>query len=249
MTEDEWQGCGSVHNMLRALRARSSRWRWSTRLSRLFACACCRRAWHVLTEPAQRQAVEVAERAADKQAHPPELAFAHTAATPIQVGVVPPELRHGHGSRGGHGRREMLFRVEFSPQREMLCNPARRAATPTPWGEPSFAANDARALLYFRAGADAAKHEQRAQCALLRDLAGPAGGLPAVKGAWLFANDGAVPKLARAIYEERAFDRLPILADALEDAGCAAAAILGHCRQAGEHARGCWVVDLVRPVD
>jgi len=51
--------------------------------------------------------------------------------------------------------------------------------------------------------------------------------------------------LARGIAADLAFDRLPILADALEDAGCDNADILNHCRQPGEHVRGCWVVDLV----
>ena len=51
--------------------------------------------------------------------------------------------------------------------------------------------------------------------------------------------------LARSIYAERAFDRLPILADALEDAGCDAADLLAHCRGDGPHVRGCWAVDLV----
>ncbi|QEL18863.1 hypothetical protein [Limnoglobus roseus] len=51
--------------------------------------------------------------------------------------------------------------------------------------------------------------------------------------------------LAEAIYTDRAFDRLPILADALQDAGCENAAILGHCRGDGVHVRGCWVVDGV----
>ncbi len=51
--------------------------------------------------------------------------------------------------------------------------------------------------------------------------------------------------LAEAVYEERAFDRLPILADALEDAGCSDSAVLNHCRQPGVHVRGCWVVDLL----
>jgi hypothetical protein len=54
-----------------------------------------------------------------------------------------------------------------------------------------------------------------------------------------------VTALAKAIYGERAFDRLPILADALEEAGCTNAELLGHCRQPGVHVRGCWVVDLV----
>ena len=63
---------------------------------------------------------------------------------------------------------------------------------------------------------------------------------------WLAWNDGTVVKLAQAIYDDRAFDRLPILADALEDAGCQDADILGHCRQQGAvHVRGCWVVDLL----
>jgi hypothetical protein len=51
--------------------------------------------------------------------------------------------------------------------------------------------------------------------------------------------------LARSIYDERAFDPLPILADALRDAGCDNEAMLAHCPGAGPHARGCWVVDLV----
>ena len=58
-------------------------------------------------------------------------------------------------------------------------------------------------------------------------------------------NDGTVVKLANTIYDDRAFDRLPILADALQDAGCQDADILGHCRHADVHVRGCWVVDLL----
>jgi hypothetical protein len=54
-----------------------------------------------------------------------------------------------------------------------------------------------------------------------------------------------VVKLAESIYDERAFDRMPILADALEEAGCANADILAHCRQPGEHVRDCWAVDLL----
>jgi hypothetical protein len=51
--------------------------------------------------------------------------------------------------------------------------------------------------------------------------------------------------LASGIYADRAFDRLPILADALEEAGCDNADVLAHCRGPGPHVRGCWVVDLV----
>ena len=55
----------------------------------------------------------------------------------------------------------------------------------------------------------------------------------------------AVLELARGIYQERAFDRMPDLADALENAGCTNADILEHCRGPGPHVRGCWVVDLI----
>ena len=59
---------------------------------------------------------------------------------------------------------------------------------------------------------------------------------------WLTATAVA---LAQAIYEDRAFDRMPILADALEEAGCDDADVLTHLRGDGPHARGCWAVDLV----
>ena len=60
--------------------------------------------------------------------------------------------------------------------------------------------------------------------------------------AWLTPN---VAALARKIYDDRAFDRLPGLADALEETGCTDADILAHCRGPGPHVRGCWVVDLL----
>src|SRR5262249_51106589 len=63
--------------------------------------------------------------------------------------------------------------------------------------------------------------------------------------AWLTWNDGTVHKLAQTVYDDRRFDLLPILADALEEAGCDNADILAHCRGPGPHVRGCWVVDLL----
>jgi hypothetical protein len=51
------------------------------------------------------------------------------------------------------------------------------------------------------------------------------------------------------MYEARDFSAMPILADALQDAGCDSDDILSHCRGDGPHVRGCWVVDLVRSVD
>lgn len=63
-----------------------------------------------------------------------------------------------------------------------------------------------------------------------------------VEAAWLTPQ---VVSLAQEVYDNRAFDRMAKLADALEEAGCANYDILAHCRQPGEHLRGCWVVDLV----
>ncbi|MCI0703344.1 MAG: hypothetical protein L0241_19875 [Planctomycetia bacterium] len=53
-------------------------------------------------------------------------------------------------------------------------------------------------------------------------------------------------QLARQMYESRDFSLMPILADALQDAGCDNEEVLNHCRDANTtHVRGCWVVDLV----
>jgi hypothetical protein len=79
------------------------------------------------------------------------------------------------------------------------------------------------------------------QITLLRDIFGNPFRPVALNPAWLTSD---VLALARGIYDERAFDRMPILADALQDAGCDNDDILNHSRELGEHVRGCWVVDL-----
>lgn len=66
-----------------------------------------------------------------------------------------------------------------------------------------------------------------------------------VEQSWLKWNDHTVVRLAQGMYQDCSFDRLPILADALEDAGCTDRDILIHCRQGGNHAKGCWVIDLL----
>jgi hypothetical protein len=66
-----------------------------------------------------------------------------------------------------------------------------------------------------------------------------------VDPSWLVWNHGTVLALARRIYDDRAFDTMPILGDALEDAGCTDMAILEHLRGPGPHARGCWALDLI----
>lgn len=84
------------------------------------------------------------------------------------------------------------------------------------------------------------RKERATQAALLRDISGDPFPPPAFDPAW---RTPEVVTLAEGIYAEKAFDRMPALADALEQAGCDNQVILGHCRGAGPHVRGCWVVD------
>ena len=58
-------------------------------------------------------------------------------------------------------------------------------------------------------------------------------------------QSSTVLDLARTIYDLRQFDTMPILGDALMDAGCDSDEIIQHCRAPGPHVRGCWVVDLL----
>lgn len=85
--------------------------------------------------------------------------------------------------------------------------------------------------------------ELHAQAALVRDIYGP---LPfqsiTLDPAWFTP---AVIQQAHALYEDRAFEQMPNLADALHAAGCQDPAILNHCRAAGPHVRGCFVLDLL----
>jgi hypothetical protein len=80
---------------------------------------------------------------------------------------------------------------------------------------------------------------------LVREIFGnPFHRRPRVDSERLAWHDGTVQQLARTIYEECAFDLMPVLADALQEAGCTDEAILDHCRGNTSHLRGCWVLDL-----
>jgi hypothetical protein len=68
---------------------------------------------------------------------------------------------------------------------------------------------------------------------------------PTIDPAWLRWNDETVPRIARSIYEDRRFGDMPVLHDALLDAGCDDQDILDHCQAPGPHAQGCWVLDLL----
>ncbi len=87
-----------------------------------------------------------------------------------------------------------------------------------------------------------ANNEPVDQATLLRCIFGNPFRPVSLVPAWLTST---VVARAEGIYADRDFERLPIFADAHEDAGCGHADILAHCRYDGPHARGCWVVDLV----
>jgi len=92
----------------------------------------------------------------------------------------------------------------------------------------------------------------RGQGDVLRDVFGNPFRHVFVDPQWLTMNDGAIPRLAEACYDDRELpagtlvaDRFTALAGALEEAGCEEVSILDHCRSSGMHVRGCWVIDLL----
>jgi hypothetical protein len=94
-------------------------------------------------------------------------------------------------------------------------------------------------------GRDVIPARQWLHCELLRDIFGNPFRPVAVDPSWLTWNHATVPAIARHIYDDRAFHDMPILADALQDAGCTNDDLLDHCRGPGPHVRGCWAVDLL----
>lgn len=86
------------------------------------------------------------------------------------------------------------------------------------------------------------KDRQEQLCCLLRDVFNNPFRPVTLDPRWLTVT---VTSLTQAIYTDRAFDRMPILADALEEASCTDPEILAHCRGPRPHVRGCWVVDLL----
>ena len=88
--------------------------------------------------------------------------------------------------------------------------------------------------------------QERYPIVLLHDIFGLLPFHPAALApAWLTWHDGLLVSMARQMYDSRDFGDMPVLADALEEAGCDDADILAHCRQPGPHVRGCWVADLL----
>lgn len=229
MTEAEWLTATDPTPMLVHIRD------WgSCRKHRLFGCECCRRIWHLLVDPRSREAVESAEHYADDQITQQQLSAAHVGA---DRAVGPPNRRNFVYARSSG--RMLAFRSFVS------CSAAKAVARPTNFLNKltrSIQQTTHYALLAefgdrYTFGPSRTQHSD-----LLRCIFGNPFQPTIIDPIW-FTSD--VYTLAEGIYQDRAFDRMPILADALQDGGCDNEDILNHCRQSGEHVRGCWVVDLL----
>jgi hypothetical protein len=189
----------------------------SARKLRLFAVACCRR----LPGLAERsvEALDVAERHAEGLVDRDALRWAYMKA----FGLVAAHEDNPGDERAYDAAQAVAWAVvaEGIGPREMAASAAYHAGRAVP-----------------------GLAERRAQAVLLADilLASPP---RTVLPAWLAWNGGTVENLARSIERERTFEHLPILADALEEAGCADPAILDHLRGPGPHSRGCHVLDAL----
>jgi hypothetical protein len=217
MTESEWLACADPQVMLEFMAEKGS-----DRKLRLFACACCRRIWSDIKDDRSRKAVEAAENFVD--------------------GLSTQADRESASSEAWAVVTEMAIRVEAHSATFAVAYAAARAIHRK---RDVFAFAWQQVLEAIGRQQDQSKSLQRepvAQAGLLRDTLGNPYRPVANDPAWLTST---VAALAQAIYKERAFDRMPILADALEDAGCTSADFLDHCRQDGEHVRGCWVVDVL----
>jgi hypothetical protein len=214
----------------------------SDRKRRLFAVACCRRFAHLLADPRSRTALDMAERFAEGHAGEQERLLAEGEAFEAHF-----QMRES--------RLDACAPVVWSRQAELLTHATALTLVLGRYYAEDAADYSRWSLAASSKGWLAEQDEELLQCRLLRDIAGPAFRPVRVDYTWRAYNDGAAYRLARWIHEQRDFASLPILGDALEEAGCADEAILAHCRkgwgleeqarQPIEHVCGCWVVDLV----
>ncbi len=220
MTEREWLECDDAEVMLEHMRGKAS-----DRKLRLLACASAARVCKWLPTKRLRDAIAVAERVADGLLTRSEFKQCRT------------------------GLQAHCFRPSWRFTSETAAHTIKQLLQPRAWNAAASVTDLATDTVVI-ATAPARKAAVRDKelgyhCSLLRDVFGnpfcPVS-MPRSIYAW---NDAALTRMANAIYDDRAFDQLALLADALEDAGCTDAAILGHCRGGGPHVRGCWVVDLL----
>jgi hypothetical protein len=219
MTEAEWLDGGYPQRMLDVFFGRGL-----DRKLRLFACACVRRVGEFVADRRCQIALEVAERFADGNATWEELQVAHHAAEDAT-------RRFGGAAHPAeHAARDAARDAAFAAAREAARLAALAVRTDDPDEEDVYATMVAA---------------ERDQCAILRDIMGNPFRPVALDPLWAHWNGDTVRRLAQAIDAGRRFEDLPVLADALEEAGCQEAALLAHCRGRAEHFRGCWVVDLL----
>lgn len=214
MTEAEWHTCRESSKMVEFIRLKTS-----DRKLRLFACACCRRIWDLLVDARSQAAVEFAELYADGGVNRVTLLEARDEARQAK------QLR-SHSDPVG-----LATSAAFDATRD-----TGRSAAENCLAEASRAVSEVDTN-------HCDETELQKQADLLRDIVGNPFHPVALDPLLLAWDSGLIPKLAHGVYDDRAFDRLPIIADALEEAGCTDADILSHLRSGGAHVRGCWVID------
>jgi hypothetical protein len=225
MTEAEWLNCTDPRPMLEFMRGKIS-----DRKFRLFAVAGLRSVWRLLTDPGCRTAVEIAERFADGQASLKEMVDGSQPLWDIVNTHPEGPLRKMSGAAGDVSRGPDRFRGDLAA-----------------WGPATVSAKhlDNSTLGHWEAWEIIRDEKLRDATDLLRHIIGNPFRPDTIDSFCLAWNDGTIVKMAQAIYVERWFSDMPILADGLEEAGCDSADILNHCRQPVEHFRGCWVLDLI----
>jgi hypothetical protein len=221
----------------------------SDRKLRLFACACCRQVWPLLTDPRSRRAVEVAERYAGGEATVAERQEA------VSGGMDVIDELHYNTPRGPRNPEEAAVMLAYNAGMRTPSNLVARAATrATQAGvPPAVQAAILREIMGnpFRPGGAVCKdfvtngrrphlcRTHRVECVRW----GVSFRCPrSFQGAYVTP---AVLGIARCAYDLRDWEALPVLADALQEAGCEDAGLLGHLRGPGPHARGCWVLDII----
>jgi hypothetical protein len=246
VTEAEWLRCGDPDPMLSHVCGVVP-----DRKLRLFLVACSRRNWDWICEPVCRRAIEVSEAFADGLTDEPLLDSAHADAERFCMDVVYWDSNHEQFSPHVGAalwaaaetalspdslRRRLHQNSEFIPETSMASRTASEAANARALFAESTTGNKADRTASLTA-------ERAVQTGLLRDIFGNPVRPVSFSPEW--RTDTAV-SLARQMYESREFSAMPILADALQDAGCDNDGVLSHCRDGTlTHVRGCWVVDLV----
>ncbi len=212
----------------------------SIRKLRLFACACGRRVWPLLEDERSRRAVEIAERYADGVVGDEQLARGLDDACDA-IRDARENGRSDAANMASHVAGDTVWSNEDfreSPAGDEFAGAVDAArCTVSAIGYAAYAEHsDARA------SKKAELAERKALTGVIRDIFGNPFRSVVFSPTW---RTSAAVALAAQMYESRDFGAMPILADALQDAGCNNEDVLSHCRTPGEHVRGCWVVDLV----